>query len=80
MALCLHVMFSSVFLLSFFISFRIYYFQTRRQHQQGDPWPGSSVVILLLVWGMKDNTESFISGGSAGAGETYDDMWLMDPQ
>ena len=72
-------------LYSFFsiVTFSFYfvdYFQTWRQHKNEDSWPGrrNDHIAACLGYG-RQHQKLLISGGDV-IGETYDDMWLMDPQ
>ena len=57
------------------------YFQTWRQHKQGDPWPGRRIDHNATCLGYGGQHQRLlISGGNDGGVVRYDDMWLMDPQ
>ena len=82
MTLCLHVVFSSEFVFlefSFLSYFLINYFQTWRQYQQRDPWPGMRYCHIAASLKHGRQPQRLLNSGGAGAGETYDDMWFMDP-
>ena len=73
---CLHALH---FCFSIVISF-IYFFQTWRQHKEGDPWPGIRSHHIAACLGYEVQPQRLLISGGAGDGITYDDMWLMDPQ
>ena len=79
MTKCLHAL---LFCFSIVISFifSIGYFQTWRQHKEGDPWPRSRNNHIAACLGYGGQHQRLLISGGADVGVTCDDMWLMDPQ
>ena len=62
------------------LSFLFYFFQTWRQHKEGDPWPGRSWYHFAACLGYGGQHQRLLISRGAGGIVTYDDMWLMNPQ
>ena len=71
--------------MSYLSFFPIDYFQTWRQHEEGDPWPKRRSDHIAACVGYGGQYQRLLISGGVGVGVgvgdvTYDDMWLMYPQ